>query len=201
MRRLKVYCRLEETVSNLIRENAETKTRYERDLALIIVSLGETVNTVSGVDPLAQIREDVRRWERESAAGQALTARVERAQQLVGVAQVGPVRTGQRARRSSGPLANAERLREQRRQRVRNGEGIFIDPADEEALSTGGAPQASGSGRRRSPSPIPIPPPQPVPSFRRLRSHERLVPIEWPSLDEEDGGFTVEAAIDLTGED
>jgi hypothetical protein len=200
MRRLKVYCRLEETVSNLIRENAETKTRYERDLALIIVSLGETVNTVSGVDPLAQVREDVRRWERESAAGQALTARVELARQQV-AGGPGPVRTGQRARRTSGPSANAERLREQRRQRVREGENLFIDPADEEALRTGGSPQASGSGRRRSPSPIPIPPPQPVPSFRRLRSHERLVPIEWPSQDEEDGGFTVEVAIDLTGDD
>jgi hypothetical protein len=129
-----------------------------------------------------------------------LTARVELARQQV-AGGPGPVRTGQRAHWTSGPSANAERLREQRRQRVREGENLFIDPADEEALRTGISPQALGSGRRRSPSPIPIPPPQPVPSFRRLRSHERLVPIEWPSQDEEDGGFTVEAAIDLTGDD
>ena len=97
---------------------------------------------------------------------------------------------------------------EERRRRVREGDNIFIDNSDEEALRTGRMLTAGPSGR--SDTPIPsggihyIPPPR----FGRLSSEERcalapaerLVPIEVPDENKE-SGFRVVPAIDLTGDD
>ena len=65
---------------------------------------------------------------------------------------------------------------------VHDGDNIFIDNADKEALKTGGLPVAGPSRRHDSPLPHPIPPPMPVPRFGRLMSaeHLTLVPIEVP---------------------
>ena len=84
---------------------------------------------------------------------------------------------------------------EECRRRVREGDNIFIDDSDEEALRTGRMPMAGPS--RRSDTPIPsggihfVPPPH----FGRLSSKERhalapaerLVPIEVPDENEESG--------------
>ena len=94
------------------------------------------------------------------------------------------------------------------RRRVHEGDNLFIDDSDEEALRTGRMPTAGPSGR--SDTPIPsggicyIPPPH----FGRLSSEEwhalapaeRLVPIEVPDENEE-SGFRVVLAVDLTGDD
>ena len=86
------------------------------------------------------------------------------------------------------------------RRQVCDGDNIFIDDADEEALRTGGLPVAGPSRRHSSPRPPHVP--MPVPRFRRLSSVERLtmVPIEVPDENEE-SGFRVVPAIDLTRED
>ena len=92
--------------------------------------------------------------------------------------------------------------------RVHEGDNIFIDDSDEEALRTGRMLTAGPS--RRSDTSIPsgcihfIPPPH----FGRLSSEERhalapaecLVPIEVPDENEE-SGFRVVPAVDLTGDD
>ena len=92
--------------------------------------------------------------------------------------------------------------------RVCEGDNIFIDDSDEEALRTGRMLTAGPSGR--SDTPIPsggiryIPPPR----FGRLSSEEQralapaecLVPIEVPDENEE-SGFQVVPAVDLTGDD
>ena len=78
-------------------------------------------------------------------------------------------------------------------------DNIFINNADEEALRTGGPPIAGPSRRSHSPHPLHVP--MPVPRLRRLSSAERLtmVPIEVPDENEE-GGFHVVLAVDLTRE-
>ena len=83
---------------------------------------------------------------------------------------------------------------------VCDGDNIFINDADEEVLRTGGPPVAGPSGRHSSPHPLHVP--MPVPRFRRLSSAERLmmVLIEVPDKNEE-SGFRVVPAIDLTRED
>ena len=92
--------------------------------------------------------------------------------------------------------------------RVREGDNIFIDDSDEEALRTGRMPMAGPSGRRDTPIPSGgicfVPPPR----FGRLSSKERhalapaecLVLIEVPDENEE-SGFQVVPAVDLTGDD
>ena len=101
-----------------------------------------------------------------------------------------------------------ETASEERHWRVSEGDNIFIDDSDEEALRTGRMLTAGPS--RRSDTPIPsggiryIPPPH----FGRLSSKERralapaehLVPIEVPDENEE-SGFQVVPAIDLTEDD
>ena len=97
---------------------------------------------------------------------------------------------------------------EERCRRVCEGDVIFIDDSDEEALRTGRMPMAGPS--RRSDTPIPsgsihfVLPPR----FRRLSSAEhqalapaeRLVPIEVPDENKE-SGFQVVLAVDLTEDD
>ena len=110
--------------------------------------------------------------------------------------------------RESRSRRRRETASEERRQRVREGDNIFIDNSDEEALRTGRMPTARSSGR--SDTPIPsggirfIPPSR----FGRLSSEEqralapaeRLVPIEVPDENEE-SGFRVVPAVDLTEDD
>ena len=93
-------------------------------------------------------------------------------------------------------------------QRVCEGDNIFIDNSDKEALRTGRMPTAGPSGR--SDTPIPsggihfVPPPR----FRRLSSVENwalapaecLVPIEVPDENKE-SGFQVVPTVDLTEDD
>ena len=69
-------------------------------------------------------------------------------------------------------------------------------------MRTGGPLVAGPSRRHDSLLPCPIPPPMPVPRFGRLMSaeHLTLVPIEIPDENEE-SGFQVVPAIDLTKED
>ena len=97
---------------------------------------------------------------------------------------------------------------EERRWRAREGDNIFIDDSDEEALRTGRMPTAGPSGR--SDTPIPsggihfVPPPRfgrlSSKEWRALAPAERLVPIEVPDENEE-SGFRVVPAVDLTGDD
>ena len=89
---------------------------------------------------------------------------------------------------------------EEHQRRVCDGDNIFINDADEEALRTGGLLVAGPSGRHSSPHPLHVP--IPVPRFGRLSSAEQLtmVPIEVPDKNEE-SGFCVVPAIDLTRED
>ena len=110
--------------------------------------------------------------------------------------------------RQSRSRRRRETASEKRRRRVREGDNIFIDDSDEEALRTGRMPTAGPFGR--SDTPIPsggiryVPPPR----FGRLSSEERrslapverLVPIEVPDENEE-SGFRVVPAVDLTGDD
>ena len=82
---------------------------------------------------------------------------------------------------------------------VCDGDNIFIDDADEEALRTGG-PSVAGPSRR-SDSPHPLHVPMPVPQFGRLSSVEQLTLVPIEVLDENESGFCVVPAVDLTGED
>jgi hypothetical protein len=100
-------------------------------------------------------------------------------------------RTDQRATRSAGPLTNVlrrDQLRERRRQRVREGDGVFIDSSDEEALRTGRPPRSAGQRRNATPGPS---------RTQRIPRRDRLVPIEVEDENEE-SGFRVVPAIDLT---
>ena len=95
---------------------------------------------------------------------------------------------------------------EERRRRVREGDDIFIDDSDEEALRTGRMPTAGLSGRSDTPVPSGgirfIPPPQigrlSSEERRALAPAERLVPIEVPDENEE-SRFRVVPAVDFLG--
>ena len=83
---------------------------------------------------------------------------------------------------------------------VHDGDNIFINNADEEALRTGGLLIAGPSGRSCSPCPLHVP--MPVPRFGRLSSAERLMMVLIEMLDEnEESSFRVVLAVDLTRKD
>ena len=194
------FLSLQQTINELNTQLTDQRRSHENDMALMMVCLGDLVTMISGVDPLNAIRDRVRQWE-TTVTGEALNMGVRRADAVV-------ARTDQRARRRSGPLPVAERLatrrsvqaREERRRRVRDGDNVFIDSSDDDALRTGGMPAAGPSRRPDTPHPIRVPPVMPVPSFGRLPSRERLVPIEVPD-DAASSGFRVVAAVDLTSDE
>ena len=199
MSRLIEYSRLEETVGELTRQAVLDRRCYDRTHALLTLAMGEVVETVTGEDPLAELRVRLRQWSRESTVGRELSGAVTVASQAV------QRRTDQRATRRSGPIDTLrerwEQLREDRRRRVHEGEADFIDSADEAALRSGGMPRGSRPGRVPTPGPSGL---QPIAVAHNRhgevpREH-RLIPVEWPAPEEE-SGFRVVPVYDLTRSD
>ena len=165
----------------------EDRRYSNRTNAMLVLAMGEIVDMITDEDPLTEIREGLRVWAREADRGRDLSGAVRTARTTVAG------RTDQRATRSAGPLGNVlrrDQLRERRRQRVREGDGIFIDDSDEEALRTGRPPRPAGQRRNATPGPS---------GTQDIPRRDRLVPIEVVDENEE-SGFRVVPAIDLTYE-
>ena len=184
-----------ETVGELQRQAVLDRRRYDRDLALITMAMGEMVETMTGQDPLADLRDRLRQWSRESDRGLELSGAVTAARQRVERV------SGQRANRRSGPLPSRERrerLREERRRQVRDGENIFIDSDDERALASGQTPAPAPVERAPTPGPSRLPDARPSPwAGRDVPREHCLIPVEWPDENEE-SGFRVVPTYDLT---
>ena len=177
----------------------EDRHCHDQTLALLTMAIGEVVETVTGADPLADLRARLHQWSREVDRGRELLGAVTAARAAV------ERRTDQRATRRLGLLANVlrrDQLREQRRQRVRNGDNVFIDSDEEAALRSGSLPCTAGPGRNVTAGPSRTQPALTVLNHDRSdvpREH-RLVPIEWQDENKE-SGFRVVPAYDLTFED
>ena len=164
---------------------ARERRDNNRTNAMLVMAMGEVVEMITRDDPLVDLRERLRQWEGEANVGRSLSGAVRTARMTVAG------RTDQRATRNAGPLGNVlrrDQLREARRQRVRAGDGVFIDSDDERALRSGRPPHVTGRGWNATPGPS---------GTQDIPVADRLVPIEVRDENEE-SGFWVVPAVDLT---